>query len=193
MVKITLRNIGPFETKIIELKERHVNVIAMPNASGKSTILKSIILALSYPYISRLARETASRLGLWTEEPPQPMLRIGSQKGQVILEIKGQRNICEITREDIIRREGNGDERAIFTCLASMESELMRKIARGDPDLSWTVSALSQIDYYKKMRIIVEEILSDIKSIQEKTEKNIERRKDLLIKKENTEKTFFID
>ncbi|RSN78710.1 MAG: hypothetical protein DSO07_06885 [Thermoproteota archaeon] len=187
MARIILENVGPFERKTIELKEGCLNIIGMPNASGKSTILKAIALALSYPYTSEFTRRAAARLGLWAEDPPQPMLRVGSNKGHLELEINGLRSVCEITYDDIFRKEGIGDDRSLFTCFASTESEFMREIAEGNPDLSQVVSALSLIDYYKRARIVAEEILNNIKYIHEKAKGALESKNELLTKKRNIE------
>jgi DNA repair exonuclease SbcCD ATPase subunit len=187
LAKLVLKNVGPFEKKLVELKEKSLNVIGMPNASGKSTILKAIALALSYPFTSQLVKEVASRMGLWAEEPPQPMLRLGSDVGCIELEVGSLRSVCEIRSEDVFRREGSGDERVLFACLASMESELMRGLTEGESDLSKIVSVLSLVDYYKVARLATEEILNEVRTAQDRARETLETKLRLSAEKENLE------
>ena len=170
-LNVKLTNISNFEHSEFNFRSGCINILEMPNAAGKSAILKAIATAYSFPLKSRIAEESATRLGIWRKVPPQPLAKIGSSRGIIEIKANGDVRTCIIeTQEDIIVNQ-DGDEKFLFTSFVSIESELFRRISGGEDSLKWLLPAVSKVEDYER-------VLNVVFSIFDKIEKSLQITKD---------------
>jgi len=164
---VKLKDIGNFKETELSFKSGCLNVLEMPNAAGKSIVLKSILAVHSFPLRSLLARELATRLGIWSSEPPQPLTRVGSDRGIIEITVDGEVRRCVVESSGDVEVNIDGDERLLFTSFVGYESELLRRISAGEEGLKWLLPMVSNVEDYERVSKIAYSIREDLSRVLE--------------------------
>lgn len=160
--RIRLKNIGNFDEAEFQFRSGCLNILEMPNAAGKSIVLKSILAAYSFPLKSILAETVASRLGIWRKDHPQPLVRLKADSGVIELFIDGRVRRCIIESSGDVITDVEGDNRMLFTNFVSAESEVLRRISVGGDDLKWILPIVSNVEYYERALKSVSSVIEDL-------------------------------
>ncbi len=135
-----------------------LNTIESPNASGKTTVIKSLSAILSLPAEDGLAFEVARKLGLRSrnEGGPEPLVNVNSLLATISLTTGEDSRMLTVRRTGEINNRPPGNERFLLTSLLTRESEIPRALTEGNGDFEWIVKEMSRARLYEKDRGAVE-------------------------------------
>jgi len=156
----------------VELVGGKINVILLPNASGKTSIVRGLSAILSLPCVSILSKEEAKMHGLLSEEGKMhPLVNIYSSKGlakismKIIYNGKIEKRMCEISKDGKVKVRPKGDDIFLFTGLLTKESKIVRQLISGNNDFRWLVDELSYASRYEQVKYILIKLIDSF-SIQ---------------------------
>src|SRR6266571_5197880 len=139
-----------------------LNTIQSPNASGKTTVIKSLSAILSLPAEDGLAFEVARKLGLRSRNigGPEPLVNVNSTSATISLTTGEDSRILTVRRTGEVTNRPPGNERFLLTSLLTRESEIPRALTEGNGNFEWIVKEMSRARLYEKDRGAVERWLT---------------------------------
>lgn len=198
--KITLSNVGGIRgTREFEIEKGKLNKVVGANASGKTSVLRSVIATLSVPKdgVFKKYKEDAVELGIKSEEyEPEGFVNIYSKKASVNLEFDGEERKYIVTSESKLEKPPAGDERFLLTGAIMNNSRIIKQLrsAEGGSDFGWLIDELSYADYYELVRKNVkhriedkQSKIEDLESREKKVEELKEQREKVVKEKKKAE------
>jgi len=179
---LSLKNIGQEEDEQnFSFNSGNLTLITGRNASGKSRIIKSIALALSYPIKSQEIKQEAIRLGILKSEEADynPLVNSSKKLGKVSLEYDDISRELELEREGDIMINIPGNEKFLYSSLIVRTSRIYNNISSGNPDFNWIVNEMSLAKDYETILEILESYLGSFEEKKEELLKNEEKIKDI--------------
>lgn len=161
-ITLEIENIGGLRGKQhFSFRNGTVNIIESPNASGKTSIIKSLAAILSLPSKSYSASEEMVRLGLKASSPgePDPLINIYEDSASIRLRMNDEEIFSRFQRwkEPFVDPEGN--ENFVFAGLLTRESRVVRQLAEGNDNFMWIVDTMSAVPSYEQARNLVSQFL----------------------------------
>ncbi|SVA86332.1 uncharacterized protein METZ01_LOCUS139186, partial [marine metagenome] len=120
-IKISTKNIGGTEKASVQLVSGSVNIIEGTSFSGKSSLMRGVLLGLvGAPNVHR---DEIEKLQLNATEqskpkPDSPLLRRGSSEGLVVIEHDGVKIEAKLPMNGRISGKGS-NEKAVYTSMLS--------------------------------------------------------------------------
>lgn len=151
--KVNLENVGGLSgSHTFEFEEGEVNFIEAPNAAGKSSLIQAIVAALSIPDESLEGEffQAAKRLNIRSDssENQEGFVNIHEESARVELEIDGESQVFEVSRDGQVRKSPGGDERFLLAGVLNSNAKIVSDLMAGEADFSWIVNDLSLAQYY---------------------------------------------
>ncbi len=160
--KLKLENIGSFRG----VRERNFNsglisILKGPAASGKTTIIKSIALALSYPIRKKSTLSLGNSLGILplNSNDPSPLLNNNENSGNILLSWDDNYVDLKLNRNGKISSNYNGKENFLIAAVFVRNSRIHESIQKGDSNFSWIVSEMSSAHQYEDIKETIQSYL----------------------------------
>lgn len=191
-----LKNIGSHKgDREYEIESGKITIFEGPNSAGKSTIIKSIAVALSHPIASQNLVSEGIKFGIMPMKGKEhPLVNIFEDKGSIDLSFGGEEITVDIMKSGEIISTKRGNEKFLYSSTLLKNSKIQEALASGNDDFAWIVSEMSmagKLLEYKEIvgshirsisaaRAQVSDISSKIKSILEEIQALKEKKIPLL-------------
>lgn len=204
---LILENIGQKEGKeTLTFNSGKLTLIKGKGATGKSRIIKSCALALSYPILSKALIDEAIKFGIIKDAKTEFSPLVNSNNKNAVIELSYDeisiRVDLSINGEIMIDNPGN--EEFLYSSVVMRTSRIQESISMGYSDFSWIVNELSlakdyetifkivisYIEQIEKKKLEIKEKKTEKKEISTKLETLDINRKQILKEIENLEQEF---
>ena len=163
-----------------------VTLIKGKTAAGKSRIIKSFALALSYPIKSENLIEDGINFGILKSDEAEYLPLVNSSKDDAIIELiyDDVKKKVELFRDGKIEINTPGNQKFLYSSMLVKNSRIHNYITRGNADFKWIVDEMSLAKDYEKILAGINYQIEDLKSKEEE----IDQKKKLIGKKEKDKK-----
>lgn len=157
-VTLILVNIGQrIGKEVLSFNSGVVTLIKGRSASGKSRIIKSYALALSYPIKSDDLIKEAINFGILKDDNAEFMPLVNTNKDKATIELQYGSNSkkLELIRDGNIKTENPGDQNFLYSSVLVRNSKIQEYIVHGNSDFSWIVSEMSLAKDYEAVLMVI--------------------------------------
>ena len=175
-IKISTKNIGGTEKASVQLVSGSVNIIEGTSFSGKSSLMRGVLLGLvGAPNVHR---DEIEKLQLNATEqskpkPDSPLLRRGSSEGLVVIEHDGVKIEAKLPMNGRISGKGS-NEKAVYTSMLSdlPKTSLYSAVFDGEngDDFEWVSTVVSEAKHYIVWQNVLRPINQELVTIRAKFE-----------------------
>ena len=162
---LKLENIGQKEGKdTLTFNSGKLTLIKGRGATGKSRVIKSTALVLSFPILSRTLTDEAIKFGIMKDVKTEFSPLVNSNNDSAVIELNyddiSKRMDLSIDGEITIDHPGN--EEFLYSSVIMRTSRIQENISRGYSDFSWIVNELSLAKDYETVFVIVDSYIQQI-------------------------------
>jgi len=162
-----------------------VTLLQGRTAAGKSRIIKSFALALSYPIKSEVLIEEGINFGILKggEAEYLPLVNSSMEIANIELLYDDVNRKVELFRDGKIKINTPGNQKFLYSSMLVKNSRIHNYITRGNADFKWIVDEMSLAKDYEKILASIDYQLKDLESKEEEIDQ-----KKVLIEKKDKEK-----
>jgi len=172
---LKLENIGGrVGIQELDFKSGVVTLIKGRTAAGKSRIIKSYALALSFPIHSDDLMEEAINFGILKSIDAEYLPLVNSSKDKASIELKynGIVKKVDLFRDGKIKINENGNHKFLYCSMLVKNSRIHNHITRGNADFKWIVDEMSLAKDYEIILRSINNKLEELTNKKEIIEKN---------------------
>jgi ABC-type dipeptide/oligopeptide/nickel transport system ATPase subunit len=172
-IKISTKNIGGTEKASVQLVSGSVNIIEGTSFSGKSSLMRGVLLGLVGAPNEH--RDEIERLHLNDTDPEShsPLLRRGSSEGLVVIEHDGGKIEARLPLSGRVSGKGS-NEKAVYTSMLSdlPKTNLYSAVFDGDngDDFEWVSTVVSEAKHYIVWQNVLRPIKQELVTVRAKFE-----------------------
>ncbi len=202
--KLILENIGQKEGKeTLIFNSGKLTLIKGKGATGKSRIIKSCALVLSYPILSKTLIDEAIKFGIMKDVKTEfsPLVNSNNESAAIELNYDEISKRVDLSIDGEIAIDNPGNEEFLYSSVVMRTSRIQESISKGHSDFSWIVNDLSlakdyetifkivisYIEQIEKKKLEIEEIKTEKKETSIELEAFDKNRRQLLREIENLE------
>jgi len=190
---LNLTNIGQLVgPQKLEFNSGVVTLITGRTAAGKSRIIKSYALALSYPILSENLRNDGINFGILKSEDAEYLPLVNSSKESATIELSYNDVIkkVELLRGGKITTNDQGNQKFLYSSMLVKNSRIHNNITQGNAEFKWIVDEMSLAKDYEKTLSAINLQLNnlDAKKVEVKENRDIIAENEEEIKKQVEEK-----
>lgn len=174
---LKLDNIGQLVgPQILEFNSGIVTLITGRTATGKSRIIKSCALALSYPIISDTLIVDGINFGILKSEAAEFLPLVNSSKEKATIELSYDKLIkkVELFRNGKITTNNPGNQKFLYSSMLVKNSRIHNNITHGNADFRWIVDEMSLAKDYEKILNINQHQINNLNSSYDEIKANRE-------------------